>query len=308
MYFRFALLGLLFYMTSCGSNELLEEVVEFPSYPSASGIEYHNKKFYVIGDDATHLLVLDSNMAYTDSIMLYPGKENKIPKVIKPDLEAAAFTKDGKLLLLGSGSASPQRNVGWLIDISNKKNDSLRLDTFYSRLQLNGIKELNIEGAVAIPGSFVLSSRGSKGYPKNHLIITDKLFWQKQSQAAITTILAGSNTDSSVFSGISGLAYSAKSDRLLLSVSTEDTRNSIDDGTIGKSYLWIIKNISSKKRWKAINPDKIIDLESLNPILRGHKIESVCITKETSDFLYLVLVADNDNESSTLFRVIVQKE
>lgn len=305
---RKALLFFLIISTcSCGSNELLEEVVEFPSYPSASGIEYHNKKFYVIGDDATQLMVLDSSMSVTDSIRLYPGNEKKIPKAIKPDLEAAAFTNDGHLLLLGSGSASPQRNVGWLIDYSNKKNDSIRLDTFYSRLQLNGIKELNIEGATAIPGSFVLAARGSKGYPKNHLIITDKIFWQKQSQAAITVILAGSNTDSSLFSGISGLAYAPKSDRLLLTVSTEDTRNSMDDGAIGKSYLWIINNISSKKRWKAINPDKIIELESLDPKFKGQKIESVCITKETSGFLHLVLAADNDNGSSTLFRVIVQK-
>ena len=306
---RKALLFFLIISTfSCGSNELLEEVVEFPSYPSASGIEYHNNNFYIIGDDATHLLVLDSVLSVVDSIRLYPGNEKKIPKAIKPDLEAAAFTNDGHLLLLGSGSASPQRNVGWLIDYRNKKNDSIRLDTFYQRLQLNGIKELNVEGATAIPGSFILAARGSKGYPKNHLIFSDSRFWVKQSLTQITTILTSSGTDSSLFSGVSGLAYAKKSDRLLLTVSTEDTRNSMDDGAIGKSYLWIINNISSKKRWKAINPDKIIDLESLDPKFKGQKIESVCITKETSDFLQLVLAADNDNGSSTLFRVIVQKD
>lgn len=308
MYFRFALLGLLFCITSCGSNALLEEVVEFPSYPSASGIEYQHKKFFIIGDDASRVLILDSSLKAIDSITIYPGNERKIPKAIKPDLEAAAITAGGQLLLLGSGSQSPQRNIAWLIDGGTKKADSLRLDTFYSRLLLYGIKELNIEGATAIPGSLVLAARGSKGYPKNHLIITDKVFWQKQSQAFIATILAGTQTDSSLFSGISGLAYAPKSDQLLLTVSTEDTRNSMDDGAIGKSYLWIINSISSKRKWKAINPDKIIDLESLDPKFRGQKIESVCITKETSDFLHLVLAADNDNGSSTLFRVIVQKD
>ncbi len=308
MYFRFSLIGLLLFITSCGTNELLEEVVEFPSYPSASGIEYQNKKFFVIGDDATHVLILDSSLKAIDSITIYPGNERKIPKAIKPDLEAAAITVSGQLLLLGSGSKSPQRNVGWFIDPTSKNADSIRLDTFYQRLQLNGIKELNVEGATAIPGSFILASRGSKGYPKNHLIFTDTRFWVKQSLAQITTILTSSGTDSSFFSGVSGLAYAKKSDRLLLTVSTEDTRNSMDDGAIGKSYLWIINNISSKKRWKAINPDKIIELESLDPGFKGQKIESVCITKETSDFLHLVLAADNDNGSSTLFRVIVQKD
>jgi hypothetical protein len=302
------LLFLIIGFFSCGSNDLLEEVVEFPSYPSASGIEYRDKKIYIIGDDATHLLVLDSNMAYPDSIMLYPGNDKKIPKAVKPDLEAAAFTNDDRLLLLGSGSASPQRNIGWLIDPNNKKADSIRLDTFYSRLQMNGIKELNIEGATSIPGSLLLSARGSKGYRRNHLIITEKNFWQNQSQATITTILAGSNTDSSVFNGISGLAYASKSDRLLLTVSTEDTQNSLDDGAIGKSYIWMIKNISSKKRWKAINPDKIIDLESIDPRFKGQKIESASVLKETNNFLHLMLAADNDNGNSSLFRVIIQKD
>ncbi|HEX4877240.1 MAG TPA: hypothetical protein VFV31_11260, partial [Chitinophagaceae bacterium] len=191
---------------------------------------------------------------------------------------------------------------------NKKSKDSLRLDTFYQRLLLSGINELNIEGATAIPGHFVLSSRGSKGYRKNHLIITDKRFWEKQSLCSIHTMLAGTNTDSSTFSGISGLAYAGKSDRLLLTVSTEDTRNAIDDGAIGKSYLWFISNFSAKRRWKAVNPDKIIDLETIDPRFKGQKIESVCITKETTDFLHLVLAADNDNGSSTLFKVIIQKD
>ena len=305
---NFVLLFLIIGFFSCGSNELLKEVVEFPTYPSASGIEYQNKKIYIIGDDATHLLVLDSNMAYTDSIILYPGNEKKIPKAVKPDLEAAAFTTDGRLLLLGSGSVSPQRNICWVIDPNNKKADSIRLDTFYQRLHLNGIQELNIEGATSIPGNFVLSSRGNKGYPKNHIIIADPKFWQKQSGSAIAVMLAGSQTDSSQFSGISGLAYAAKSDRLLLTVSTENTSNSFDDGDIGKSYLWIIKNISSKKRWKAVNPDKILDLESIDPRFKGQKIESVSVIKETNDFLHLLLAADNDNGSSTLFKVIIEKD
>ncbi|MBK7291987.1 MAG: hypothetical protein IPI78_18115 [Chitinophagaceae bacterium] len=35
-----------------GNKSLLEEVKTFPSYPSASGIEKLNNKFYSIGDDA----------------------------------------------------------------------------------------------------------------------------------------------------------------------------------------------------------------------------------------------------------------
>lgn len=306
--FKYVVVYLIFFCACSANNSLLTEVRLFSNYPSASGIEYHNNKFYVIGDNATHLLIIDSSFTVSDSMRLFPGNEKKIPKEIKPDLESAAITADKKLLLLGSGSKFPFRFTAWLIDPDKKLKDSLRLDTFYNRLQLNGIKELNIEGVTAIPGNYVVSCRGSKGHRKNQLVITENKFWEKQSQCRITVLLAGTNTDSATFSGISGLAYAAKSDKLILTVSTEDTQNAIDDGAIGKSYLWIISNFSSKKRWKAVNPDKIIDLEKLDARFKGQKIESVCITKETKDFFHMVLVADNDNGTSSLFKVIIEKD
>ena len=305
----FAILIIVFLSASCGSNNLLKEVKKLDHYPSASAIEYFNNQFYVIGDDATNLIILDSNLNAIDSINLYSFTENyRIPKAIKADLEAITLTKENKLLLLGSGSSSPYRNAGWIIDPISQQKDSIRLDTFYHRLKLNGIKELNIEGICSIPGSIILTSRGSKGYPKNHLILTSPDFWKKQSNASITVILAGSNTDSALFKGVSGLAYAKQSDRLIMTVSTEDTRNSMDDGAISKSYLWIVKNISSKKRWKAINPDQVIDLEAIDPKFKSQKIESVCVRKETKNFLHLVLAADNDDGGSSLFNLIVEKK
>lgn len=290
---------------SCNKKVILQEVKTLPHYPSASGIEYVNGHYYIIGDDASQLLVLDSSLNITDSISLYSYAEKRIPKAIKPDLEAIAVLPGNKLLITGSGSLAPNRNVAWIIDPATKQKESIRLDTFYQRITLNGINELNIEGVTAIPGSLLLSNRGSKGYPKNHLVIAHEKFWQRQTQSGITTILAGVNTDSSLFSGISGLAYASRTDRLIMTVSTEDTRNNMDDGAIGKSYLWIIRNISSRKNWKAVNPDKIIDLDAADPRFIGQKIESVCITKETKRFLYLLLVADNDDGSSSLFRLVI---
>ena len=140
------------------------------------------------------------------------------------------------------------------------------------------------------------------------MILTSDNFWKDQTNAPISLILAGSNTDSTLFNGVSGITYAKKSDRLLLTVSTEDTRNNMDDGAIGKSYLWIVENISAKKKWKAINPDKIIDLETIDPRFKAQKIESVCITKETTSFLHLVLAADNDDGSSSIFNLIIEKK
>ena len=307
--------SLLFVFTiffSCiNKNSVLSEVKQLPHYPSASGVEYFRKHFFIIGDDAKYVLILDSNLTTVDSIALYSFPGQKIPKNIKPDLEAIALIRDrdkSRLFIPGSGSISPYREMAWLIDPLTKQKDSIRLDTFYRRLKAKDVQELNIEGACSIPGAFVFSNRGSKGYPKNHLVLTKQEFWKDQTHAPITLIHMGATEDSTVFNGISGLVYSAKSDQLLLTVTTEDTKNSLEDGTIGKSYLWIVKNISGKRGWKGINPNRMIDLEKVDQRFKGQKIESVCITNETKKILHLVLAADNDNGSSTLFRLVVEKD
>ncbi len=139
--------------------------------------------------------------------------------------------------------------------------------------------------------------------------MTNKEFWKNQSEAPITLIRIGVNTDTTLFNGVSGIAYAEKSDRLILTVSTEDTRNSMDDGAIGKSYLWIVNNFSTKKKWKAINPDKIIDLgRKRSPIQRTKDRIRLCNVRNSKDVLHLVLAADNDNGSSTLFRIELEKD
>ncbi|MBL7730837.1 MAG: hypothetical protein JNM88_06635 [Chitinophagaceae bacterium] len=298
----------LFLAPGCSNEHILKEVKTLDLYPSASAIEYTNGRFYIAGDDASYILIADSSFAIVDSIALYSFSNQRISKAVKPDIEAAAITIDQQLLLTGSGSLSPYRNIAWFINPDSKVKDSIRLDTFYNRLLVNGIKEINIEGCCFIPGSCLLANRGSKGYPKNQLVFAHPLFWQRQSQSPVSTALLGVNSDSSLFSGVSGMDYAPESDRLVLTISTEDTRNSLDDGAIGKSYLWIIKNISSKRKWSAINPDKIIDLEKVDTRFKGQKIESVCVIKETKSFIHLALVADNDKGSSTLFRLVIHKD
>lgn len=293
-------------ISSCRNNEtVLESVKGLKDYPSASGMEFMDDKVYIIGDDANNILVMDTSLNIIDSISLYSFPDKRIPKDVKPDLEGMTQLQEKKLLITGSGSLAPYRNIAWIVDPATKQKDSIRLDTFYNRLSLFNIKEINIEGVAAIPGGIVLSNRGNRSNRKNQLIFTRKDFWQHQAHTVITTTLLGFNKDSNSFQGVSGLDYSRRSDRLLITVSTEDTRNSLEDGAIGKSYLWIVKNISAKKSWKAINPDQIIDLEKTDPRFKGHKIESVSVMKETEKFMYLLLAADNDDGSSSLFKVVV---
>lgn len=299
------LIILLFLLVSCRNKNRIQEIKTFSSYPSASGIENFNNQFYIIGDDANNLLILDINLNSIDSVSIFPFSGQRMPKSIKADLESISITKTNEILLLGSGALSPYRNSAWLIDPHSREKKHYHLDTFYQRLKLTGLKELNIEGSCVIQGSFLLSNRGNKSNLHNHLIITNENFFLDQSGSVINVMSIGVNDDSTIFSGVSGLAYSKMSDRLIITISTEDTNNVMDDGAIGKSYLWIVNNISSKLKWKAINPNRVIDLEKLDPRFKGQKIESACIEKETDDYIHLVLVSDNDNGSSTLFSVIL---
>jgi len=275
-------------------------------YPSASAIEYFDEKLYVVGDDATNLLVLDTSLNIIDSIPLlsYPGK--RIPKDTKPDLEASALNADN-LFLFGSGSLSPYRNFAWRHNLKTKDNDSINLEPLFLKVKDLGIEQINIEGACFVSGKLILVNRGNKGYPHNHFIITDEKSWTSDSSFQISIANFEDQKDTASFKGISGLCYAKESDQLIMTVSTEDTRNSYEDGTIGKSYLWIINNISNKLDNKTLGPDKIIDLEEIDPRFKKQKIESATVISETKELINLVLVVDNDDGSSTIFRFSLEK-
>lgn len=279
------------------------------NYPSASSVEFYKNKLYVMGDDATDLLVLDTNLNVVDSIPIITYNGRRIPKDIKPDLEASALISDrgsATLFLFGSGSLSPYRNSGWRYFFDTNTKDSVSLQHSYSRIKQLGIQQINIEGACFIGDTLILANRGNKSYPKNYLIIVDKDLWYNDISLNVE-VIPPRKTDTSSFKGISGLCYLKSNDQLIMTVSTEDTRSSYEDGAIGKSYLWIINNISNKLNASSLKPDRIIDLETIDPRFKGQKIESATVIEETKDFTRLVLVADNDDGSSTILKMDLKK-
>ena len=310
-------IGLIYYyvfafsIISCNEKENSFKVqVKKLDYPSASSVEYYDGRLYVMGDDAANILVLDSNLNLLDSIALIEYSNRRIPKDIKPDLESSAFYKgNGQTLLFffGSGSLSPYRNWVWLRFFEAKLNRDLSFEDFYNDVKKAGIEQINIEGACFIPTKLLLINRGNKSYPYNHLVVTDEKFWENDSNYSVSLIPFEIQKDTASFKGVSGLCYSEQSDKLIMTVSTEDTRSSYEDGAIGKSYLWIINNISTKLSDKTIKYNRLIDLEYTDPRFKGQKIESATIIKETDKLIYLVLVADNDDGSSTIFKMSINK-
>jgi hypothetical protein len=295
-----------FFLISCKEKPTLQSVKELNSYPSGSGIEYFDNHIYLIGDDAAYILKMNIALDSVDTISLYDNKQKRISKDIKADLEGITLVthnNDSLLFLVGSGSLAPYRNSAWLINHATKERREIRLDTFYSRLTASGIEEINIEGIAMVSDEIVMVNRGNKSHPRNYLVFTSDNFWGNQANAPIRLVTTGFNPDTSFFNGISGLDYSAQTDRLLLTVSTENTYNSYADGVIGKSYLWIINDLLSKRRMVAMNPNKVIDLDALDKRFEGHKIESVCIISETKSEMNLMLVADDDNGKTMFFNI-----
>ena len=299
---------------ACRAPATLEVVHDFDAYPSASGIECLGDRLYVIGDDAPSVLVLDDAFAQHGSIPLYPDGaarppspsglgERRMPKETKPDLEAATFTAAGHLLLMGSGSLAPHRNVAWLVDPRAGQASSLALEVFFARLAVAGIGDVNLEGAAASSTAIVLANRGHHASPRNHLVITSEDFWFHQDSAPLSVIEITAPTPPGQFSGISGLAYSRDRDRLWLTFSTEDTTNAVDDGAIGRSYLGVVDGFSAKAKTAAIAVDRLIDLDATDRRFSGHKVESVCVLREARESTILALAADDDDGGSTLFRV-----
>ena len=294
-------------LTNCSRKNNMPnlQIKKLDNYPSASSIEYIDGKLYLMGDDATKLLVLDTNLNVVDSIPLLSYSGNRIPKDIKPDLEASALNADN-LFLFGSGSLSPYRNSGWKYNLKTRENDSINLEPLYSKAKDSGLEQINVEGACFVSGKLIFVTRGNKGYPKNHLIITDEKFWNNDSNFQIS-VIPFADQKYSPFKGISGLCYAKESDKLILTVSTEDTKNSYDDGAIGQSYLWVIDDISTKLNSKTLSSKRVIDLEYIDSRFKGQKIESATVIGETNTLIHLVLVADNDDGSSTVFKMSITK-
>ena len=95
----FLVLSLSTLFTTCSKKSMRTEIKILPHYPSASGIEYFNNHFYIIGDDANNLLITDSSLNSIDAVSLYSFTEKRIPKPIKADLEAITALPELKLRL-----------------------------------------------------------------------------------------------------------------------------------------------------------------------------------------------------------------
>jgi hypothetical protein len=280
---------------------------ELLNFPSASAIEFYNDRLYVIGDDARNLAILDKQYNLLDSVELFPGESLRIPKKSKTDLEASTIVQyQNKAQLLVAGSAAtPEREYLLLFPLDDLKNHKkISTQQFTHTLKEAGLKQVNIEGLVSINNIIIFGNRGNRANPENHLIFVSTGIIDNV-EGKIPRLTELNLSEDGTVKGLSGLAYIPSMDLLLFTASIEDTDNAFDDGGIGHSYLGIIHAFSSKMNNKAIIPDELWNLSEMNAEFNNEKIESVAVESAGNE-LILHLVSDNDDGTSTLFKLSLQ--
>ncbi len=268
---------------------------EVAEYPSGSTISFRNGHFYLMGDDAKSLVVLDASLFIKETINLFPGTAHRIQKVDKADIESSEWIGE-KLYLFGSGSVTTTRDSGFVFNPEDRQVLRLDLGAFYRKMIDIGIPALNLEGAALVQSHLIFANRSNLSNNENYLLLNPVDHLLQDITKAIRLKLPGD-------AGVSGLTYLPKEDVLIFTASEEDTGSTYDDGAIGGSYLGLINDISDKLVMDEIAPDQWMPLVDVHNDFIGQKIESVCAFKEDGDKTELLLVADNDNGTTNVFRV-----
>lgn len=279
----------------------------FPGIPSASGLAYYNGHYYIVGDDARKLFILNADLTLNSQLAIpgaeKNGKQPRIPKPIKKDWESLSIIKTaGKnaLLALGSGSLSPHRNAALLFFPDTRQMEIKDLTVLYEALRTQA--DLNIEAATEIGTALLLGNRGHLGKPENLLILSHtQEIWKPGGSTHTCRLNLPAEPG---FSGISGMAWHEEKDWLFFTTSKEETTSVYDDGKIGDSCMGIIKNATENIRQTAVSPDEWFKLEEVHPVLKKQKIESICL-RDLPEALEIMLVADNDDGGSHVFRLLV---
>lgn len=269
---------------------------ELKGVASASGLSRIGEKLYVIGDDSPYLFQLNGNFEILEKIPLLPGQEipdSIFAKKVKPDLEAIASIGN-RLLIFGSGSKSPERDV--LIEVELQEEPvvlSRSLTGFYENLKTRaGLSdaELNIEAAEIIGKELLLFNRGKNLILKFDL---DKLYSYFNNSAEIPNPVIYSFSlpkINGIESGFSGATMHPDGETILFTATVEDTGNWIDDGEVLGSFIGVITKADLQEQVVSHSIRLISGGEALRI-----KVESLTVLKSTVEKeVELALVTDSD--------------
>lgn len=260
----------------------------------------------MIGDNSPWLYKLDREYNITDKIELIPLvdlPDGLFAKKDKPDFEAlATIHTDGhwKLLVFGSGSKSPQRDILVVADpevLSRQRSYSLK--GFYEGLKADARltdAELNIEAAEVIGDRLFLFNR------KKNLLFEYKLseffhYLNEKGERPSPEIYKFSLPFiRGIEAGFSGAGQLPEAQKIIFTATVEDTPNNIDDGEVLGSFLGVI----SLEDLQAHNCPVCIAIDADREVLKI-KVESVASLETTkTGETEIIMVTDSDGGNSEI--------
>lgn len=278
-------------------------------FPSGSGISFYRDLLYIVGDDATSILVLDKEYKQIDKVTVFDYPGLRIPKPEKVDFETCTVVtglQDDYLCIVGSASKKKRAKI-FLMSLRNSGTKELSSYDYYSfteRLESTGLQTINIEGSTQILRHMVLANRGNLSHRQNHIIVTDIDFWKhpKNANFLVAKLLLPPEVEDPL--GVSELCYVSSLDLLLVILTQEETENSYDDGAIGDSYIGWVRLASTKV---GVDADIVIDgvsnLSAISEEFNQQKIEGLCVESVDGMDVKLHMTADNDAGETKLFKV-----
>lgn len=285
------------------SIELLEWQI-LDGIPSASGIVKFKDHFYVIGDDSPYLFHIDENFDLISKTPIYSSKNlqgHSIPKFYKPDFEAMEMISETEILVFGSGSKSPERDVCVLVEMDEEITyQHYDISSFYDyirQMEIMDGHELDIEALAKVENVLYLFNRA-----KNIIFsvpCVDFLTYCKTGAAFPTPKYHQFSLPeiNGLQAGFSGATSFKDLPYLIFTASVEDAPNAYDDGDILGSFIGVIK-ISN-----GLLQQDILVTQIPNPGF-PLKVESVIVDHiRSATQTDLVLVTDNDGASSEILRL-----
>lgn len=280
--------------------------------PSASGIEHLNDHFWIIGDNSPWLFELTEQFIVVNRYKIFSTdslENNVIPKKRKHDFEAMTamvWEGDSALFIFGSGSKSPDRNNGKLIQLGSKlKETNFDLTELYGWIREEAKLEeedLNIEAAAVLGKKLYLFNRG-----KNKLLVMDQkdfiryLKGEKQ-QLKIKSFTIDLPNIEGTESGFSGATADELHNRLIFTASVENTSNWIDDGAVLGSFIGMIDVDKLHNHYMPLCEQITQNNENLLV-----KVESITIRTSTQEILNCLLVTDSDGGKSELIEISMKR-
>lgn len=286
----------------------IQQTITLPAVAGASGIVLHKGNLIIVSDNMTGIFKADTNSFqsrfYPTNYITDSGVQDKS---IKQDFENADIIQfKGKpyLVAFGSGSIEKTREQ-FLLAYADSLQKTIASDagnfftTLKQKLSVN-TTQINIEGSFSTADSFYLLNRGTNQLvAMNHSTLEAVMMNDTPDAARLNIQSYSLPVQDSFPMAFSGACF-YKDRQFLFTASVEKTSNWVADGDVAGSWIGLA-DLDGTISWLLPLQD-----EKGKAILQ--KLESIYIVRTyPNGNIELLAVADNDDEKSTLFRLMLSK-